>query len=110
MDHERTKALLAADRTCSDEERERFLGHFPRLRGAHVADVLDILNDADYRLDVLEPLAEAHDEWAREHAYATYLLLYTRDTTPTWDEVHGRALAIQAEERNQDHHYGEDRR
>lgn len=60
----RATRLLAVERAMTLEEREQFLARFvginPHYDGAHVADILDILNDSDSHLDVTEPLLEAH--------------------------------------------------
>ncbi len=86
--------LLAAS------EREAILKSFAgtRLEGAHVQDVLSIMYDADYWIDVLDPIAERHAaEWSPVHAYAGFLvgLLLGRDAI-TWQTIVGfleRAVA-----------------
>jgi hypothetical protein len=55
-----TDVWLAADAAVTEDERRAFLDRFPRLRGAYVADVLDILDNHDEYLDVLEPMHEEH--------------------------------------------------
>lgn len=55
-----TAILLAADKAVSPVEREAFLRHFPRQQGAHVADILDTLDNSDAYLEVVEPMYEMH--------------------------------------------------
>jgi hypothetical protein len=89
---------LAAEAVCTDEEKEHFLSAFPGQRGAHVADLLSMMSDSDFRLDILEPMAEEAGEWwGPEHGYACYLLLYARDVAaPTWAEVDALAARLRA--------------
>jgi hypothetical protein len=55
---------LAVQEALSYEERKKFLANTvrdnPRLQGAKVADVLDILCDHNTYLDLVEPMYEAH--------------------------------------------------
>jgi hypothetical protein len=61
-----TAILLAADKAVTPAEREAFLRHFPRQQGAHVADVLDMLDNSDAYLEVVEPMYEMHNEAVAE--------------------------------------------
>lgn len=53
---------LRVQEILTQHERERFLAtvlrFMPRLRGAHVADVLDMLHDQDFCLVLTEPAYE----------------------------------------------------
>jgi hypothetical protein len=55
---------LATEAGLTPEQREQLLElafrEAPRLRGAHVADVLDIFDDHDYCLHWTEPFYEQH--------------------------------------------------
>ena len=56
--------MAVADALTVDEQAEflRIVAEqWPGLRGAHVADVLDIAADHDMFLDVTEPFYEAHE-------------------------------------------------
>jgi hypothetical protein len=52
---------LAVDRALTSDERDLFLGMFcalnPHWRGAHVADALEALNNADAHCSIVEPMA-----------------------------------------------------
>ena len=61
-----THLFLGVEAILSDEEKDTFLenvfAEYPNLRGAHVADVLDIMYDHDEHLEVTEPQYEEHEE------------------------------------------------
>ncbi|HIH2745017.1 TPA: hypothetical protein ACYLN4_000686 [Burkholderia lata] len=61
-----TSILIAADKAVTTDERKAFLGHFPRQQGAHVADILDMLDNSDAYLEVVEPMYEMHGEAVSE--------------------------------------------
>lgn len=56
-------AYLEIEGRMTDEEREilleRVFDAYPRLRGAHVADVLELYDQSDSLLDVREPFLES---------------------------------------------------
>ena len=60
-------AAVRAEELLTSEERALVLGLcarlYPRLRGAGVADILDILWDHDQFLDYLEPFYEKNDPY-----------------------------------------------
>jgi hypothetical protein len=86
---------LAVDRALTSDERDLFLGMFcalnPHWRGAHVADALEALNNADAHCSIVEPMYEAHGEEVPEEgllASATCAAIYIH--TPggvTWERV-----------------------
>ena len=57
---------LAIDQAMTAAERTTFLAAFtllnPHWRGAHVADVLQVLGESDSHLEVVEPMYEAHEK------------------------------------------------
>ena len=57
-DNIRTQALLAVERCMQPGVKDLFLQRMtevnPRLRGAHVADILDMMESSDAWLDVVE--------------------------------------------------------
>ena len=59
-----THLFLGVEAILSPEEKSLFLENVfaeaPRLRGAHVADVLDLMSDYDMHLEVTEPQYEEH--------------------------------------------------
>lgn len=61
-----THLFLGVEAILSQEEKDRFLDRVfasnPQLRGAHVADVLDLFWDADMHLEVTEPQYEEHED------------------------------------------------
>jgi hypothetical protein len=61
-----TSILIAADKAVTPLERKAFLGHFPRQQGAHVADILDMLDNSDAYLEVVEPMYEMHGDAVSE--------------------------------------------
>lgn len=101
----RTQAVLAVEAIMTPEERQAFLARLvdanPRLQGAQVADLLDILENGDARLDVLEDERYEAVYDACEAAwgdlerrpgigslvasYALYALLYARGEEPSVD-------------------------
>lgn len=88
----KTDLLLAADQAVSPEERRAFLDHFPKMQGAHVADILEMLDDNDAHLDVVEPMYEQHAHEVPEPgllAIATHLCIGIRGdvTGVDWESV-----------------------
>jgi hypothetical protein len=66
-----TNAVLAVERTMTEAEREKFLGRMTErnlhLRGAAVADILDMLYESDSYLGVVEPFYEANEALWTDH-------------------------------------------
>lgn len=66
----RTGAVLAVEGRMTEEEREEFLARMtwrnPHLRGAHVADILDMLYESDAYLGIVEPFFEDNEHLWRE--------------------------------------------
>lgn len=56
---------LAIESVLGTDTRDTVLAHFPHLRGATVADLLDMAAQADYGLDRTEP---AMDAWGSQVA------------------------------------------
>ncbi len=58
---------LDAEATMTEGQRAEFLrsaaAMFPTLRGARVADILDILTDSDWKCGEMEATYNAHAEW-----------------------------------------------
>lgn len=84
---------LATEVSLTESEREAFLAAFtranPHWRGAHVADVLAVLDCHEAHLAIVEPLHEAHAaEWSARHRLATYVAIwaYGKDWA-TWERV-----------------------
>lgn len=85
--------MLDVEAALTMEEKTTFLDRMtarnPGWRGAHVADLLDVMDDSDAHIDIVEPLCEAHpDEWTKTHSYAAQVacvLLYP--TRPIWADV-----------------------
>jgi hypothetical protein len=95
------RVVMAADHCLTDTERNRFLSvlaeRYPNMRGADVADVLDIFADADMYLDISEPMADLHHgEWSMAHTYAVYLAVFLDDIA-TWENVSAYAARIEAQ-------------
>jgi hypothetical protein len=61
MTDKRTHTLLAIQAAITADEREAFLARFPSMRGAHVADILDRVNEPYMILTVIEPMREQHE-------------------------------------------------
>jgi hypothetical protein len=61
----RSESLMGVQERMTEEERQKFLermtGRNPHLRGAHVADVLDMLYEQDAFLALAEPFYEAYE-------------------------------------------------
>jgi hypothetical protein len=61
----RGESLMGVQERMTEEERQKFLermtGRNPHLRGAHVADVLDMLYEQDAFLALAEPFYEAYE-------------------------------------------------
>ncbi len=73
-----TDIFLEADRSLTANERRDFLDRFPQQRGAHVADILSMLDDNDSYLDVVESMHEEHGHEVPEPrllAVATYICM-----------------------------------
>jgi len=101
---------LDVEAALSEDERREFLDAVarldPRLRGAKVADVLSIADDADSFLGIVEPMFEEHaDELTAMEANALFrpavcarIVLAGRED-PGWESVRElieRALARRA--------------
>jgi hypothetical protein len=90
-DDQHTAVLMAAETALTSAERTAFLDRFEPHRGAHVADILDMLDDTDSNLDVIEAYYENHAQDVPEPnllSTATYLCLYLGDVhSLTWDKV-----------------------
>lgn len=78
----------------SPDERKMFLDRFteinPHWRGAHVADVLDVLADSDSHLEVVEGFHEEHPvEMADGYGgFCTLAIIYAYgDFNPPWEWV-----------------------
>lgn len=92
-----TDLLLKADKVLTDAERAAFLARFPRLQGAHVADVLEILVSHDENLDVIEPIFEAHEVFIGNGAavkLAVHLVAGIQDGEVAWEAVREMANRI----------------
>jgi hypothetical protein len=97
-----TKRLLAVERVLSVESAkalENFLTLNPRQRGAHWADVLDILDDSDSNLEVTEPLWDAlgerfDGEQRRYINLVALTLFYANKLAPTPAEVEAAIATI----------------
>lgn len=69
---------LQAEHALTEQEKKDFLDAFPSQRGAHVADLIDMLSETDSHLDVIEPMYERNEEviktigvqWFRPAVYA----------------------------------------
>lgn len=93
-----TDMLIAAQRALTETETEQFLANFvalnPSWRGAHVADVLEVLDSTDAHLGVIESLYDDHQKDVPEPrllAIAGYLSIYV-DGNPdvvAWERVQG---------------------
>jgi hypothetical protein len=101
-----TKQLLAVERVLSVESAkalENFIAFNPRQRGAHWADVLDILDDSDSNLEVTEPLYEAlRDKFdgtdRRYIGLVALTLFYANKQAPTPAEVEAAIATIMVSE------------
>ena len=59
-----------------DAALAKFVEINPHYQGAEWWDVLEILRDSDAQLDIVEPVADAIDDWSDLHAYVTLTLIY----------------------------------
>jgi hypothetical protein len=60
-----------------DEALRKFVQVNPHQRGIQWWDALSIMSDCDAHLDIVEPLADAMDEWVSPfHGFVTYTILY----------------------------------
>lgn len=57
---DRTIYFIAADKALTSAERESFLDRFPRQNGAHVADILSMMDNADANLELVEAMYDEH--------------------------------------------------
>jgi hypothetical protein len=87
--HLRTKRVLAVEAALPEESAAalaRFTTMNPHWRGAHWADVLDVLYDSDSNLDVTEPIYEALRGLPEVElalvGYVTLTLLYAHQEAP----------------------------
>lgn len=92
---DQTDIVLAVQKALTEEERNVFLQKFtwlnPRWQGAHVADVLQALDERDEDLSVVEPLYEAHGGEVPEPgliAAAARVVVTLKGSAP-WEEVRG---------------------
>lgn len=70
---------LAIEAALSEDVRDQIKARFPNLRGADVADLLDMADDCDYGLEHLEP---ALDSWGHE-IFSTITLAHPAVPTRT---------------------------
>lgn len=86
---------VRVEKAMTEEERQGFLDDLimlnPHLRGAHVADLLDMLAESDANLDVIEPMYEEHGNEVPEPRllnYCTQVVLYqSSNRTAPWEKV-----------------------
>jgi hypothetical protein len=61
-----THLYLGVEEILTQDEKDRFLDKVfaahPNLKGAHVADVIDIMSNHDMHLEYTEAMYEAHEE------------------------------------------------
>ncbi|WP_121498232.1 hypothetical protein [Pseudomonas aeruginosa] len=57
---DRSTYFIAADKALTSAEREAFLDRFPRQHGAQVADILDMMDNADANLELIEAMYDEH--------------------------------------------------
>ncbi|PBV09243.1 hypothetical protein CJU35_05145 [Pseudomonas aeruginosa] len=57
---DRSNFFIAADKALTSAERESFLDRFPRQNGAHVADILSMMDNADSNLELIEAMYDEH--------------------------------------------------
>lgn len=91
-----TEALsLHIDRAMTQAEREVFLETFcrsnPHYRGAHVADVLDVLYDTDSHVEKVDAMYEAHLNDIKEcprglYSMCVFVAIYCQLGTE-WDTI-----------------------
>jgi hypothetical protein len=92
-----THLYLGVEAILTDEEKQTFLNRVhernPQLRGAAVADVIDIMCDRDAYLEYTEPLYEAHEAeivaygQPRLFSLCCYLAIYIKPQEPSlWSD------------------------
>lgn len=91
----RTQVVLAVQEAMTPEERSTFLQKFtwlnPRWQGAHVADVLDELDNRDSDLTLVERLYAEHGGEVPEPGLlgaATRVFAVMHDSA-SWNQVYG---------------------
>lgn len=61
---------IRVERLLTEEERKLFLAgvikNNPQLNGAHVADILAIMDDSDFHLELVEPAYDALKDKVKE--------------------------------------------
>ena len=102
---EASKASWEWLKRCMPNEVDAALAKFveinPHYQGAEWWDVLEILRDCDAQLDIVEPVADAIDDWRTLHAYVTLTLIYaSRDFSLDYS-TEQRVHAVQASIRNE---------
>lgn len=95
-----TRLVLKAQEALTADQQKTFLENFcavnPRYKGAHVADVLDELNNTDAHIDVVEEIADHDTELdGRIVATATRVCIWLYgNQNVTWARVHSLASRI----------------
>lgn len=92
-----THLYLGVEHLLTESEKETFLANigaaFPNLRGAQVADVIDILCDHDMHLEVTEPLYDEHATEIQEYSQprlfslCCYVALYVHGPDDLWEHT-----------------------